>query len=681
MNEFLNKDIQYIKGVGPKRVRLFNKLEIFNAGDLLGFIPTRYEDRRSVVTVKEGKIDENSLFLLKITDSRLISKGKFKILKLRACDTSGSYIDIVYFNQTYLKDKFKIGKNYYFYGKKKFDFGTFSLNSPDFESEDEKKTTGKLLPVYNLTAGLTQNVIRNTMSIILEQAEKEKFDEIIPDYIKKKYSIDDYFTSIKKVHFPINEEEINQSLKSLKWREIFILQTAFGIISQKKKIKNGLRIDCLKNFEIFQKNLPFTLTNAQKKVINEISDELNTGKNINRLLQGDVGSGKTVVVAFFLMSACMAGFKSIIMAPTEVLAAQHYNFLLKLLSSFKIEVVFLKGGNYKGKKKELEIIESEKPVVVCGTHALIQEKVKYGKTGIIIIDEQHRFGVKQRMELVKKTDCSNIIVMSATPIPRTLALTAYGDMDYSVIDEKPEQRKKIKTFVRGEKSLPDIFKFIKERLKSDEKAFIITPLIEESEKLDLKAAVKVWEELRTTFFKSDETGLLHGRMKTKEKEEVMEEFRNGKINVLVSTTVVEVGVDISMATVIVIKNAERFGLAQLHQLRGRVGRGDRQSYCVLVHSDNAGRQSVERLKLMEKTDDGFELSEHDLKLRGAGEFFGSRQHGFGNFKFIDVVNDRKIIETSKKEVEAMFKIYKFDNLPENMKNYVENNLLKNYQIL
>ncbi|MGM0607498.1 MAG: ATP-dependent DNA helicase RecG [Candidatus Muiribacteriota bacterium] len=679
MNEqIFDKDVRFIKNVGPRRAVMLEKLNIKTLIDLIYHIPVRYEDRRNPVKIKNLIEGRESLLLLELSDIREVRARRFKIIKLRGFDGE-NYIDIVFFNQAYLKKNFQKGVKYYFYGKPKRELYGFVLNSPDFEKEDGKNE--KIVPVYALTKGISQKVIKKIILNAFNEVKKIEIPDYLPQYLKEKYGFFSPGESLFQIHFPEDFKKLNQALDGMKFREIFYLQTAFFIISFKKKILSSKKLKVKKFLDKYKKVLPFKLTNDQSRVIDEIAGELEAQKNVNRLLQGDVGSGKTAVVMFFLIAVVLNKYKSIFMAPTEVLSKQHFKNIKIYADKFNIKTILLTGGNYKGKRGHEELIASDSPCIIIGTHALIQKKLNYGKTGIIIIDEQHRFGVAQRMELSKKTGCKNIIVMSATPIPRTLALTSYGDMDFSNIREKPARRKEVKTYLRDEKALTKIYNFINEKInKFKEKAFIVTPLIEESQKMDLKAAEQVYKELSEKYF-IGKCGILHGRMKSKEKEKIMEQFINGDIYILISTTVIEVGVDVPEATVMVIKNAERFGLAQLHQLRGRVGRSHRQSYCVLVHSENISSYSMKRLHKMEETFDGFELAEEDMKLRGTGEFFGSRQHGFGNFKFINPVKDSKLIEASRKEVSAMFKIYKYENIPENLKNYIKNIVLKKWEIL
>jgi ATP-dependent DNA helicase RecG len=519
------------------------------------------------------------------------------------------------------------------------------------------------------------------MKIVLEEFVHIEVKEIIPDIIVKKYNINSWKESILNIHFPESLELCEKALQDLKFREIFTLHIAFSLMKEKKLERNNINWSETLNIDLFETYLPFKLTGDQRASIKEIEDRLRSGFNINILLQGDVGAGKTVVVVYFLLKAYLSGYKSIIMAPTEVLARQHFESIGKLLSGLSPRLIFIRGGNYKGKKDDIILLNDDKPAIVIGTHALFQKDIKYSKTAVTVIDEQHRFGVKQRMELVNLSDCPNVIVMSATPIPRTLSLTVYGDMDYSVIREKPAERIKIKTFVRGEESLDKIYEFIKKRVNCGEKCFIITPLVDESDKLELRSAIATYEELKNGFFSDCSVGLLHGRMKEKEKNSVMEDLKNGNIKILVSTTVIEVGVDIPDATVIVINHADRFGIAQLHQLRGRVGRGSLQSYCVLIHSREISRTSMKRLRILESSDDGFYLAEADLMLRGSGELLGSRQHGFGLFRYIDPADDRKLIEQVKKEVNAYIEIVKTENIDKRLIQYVNEKFLKDYSIL
>jgi len=679
MHDVFEKNIQYIKGVGPKKAKAFERLGVTTLWDLLNYVPIRYEDRTKIYDLENAPEEENVSLVLQVIDKRLVRARRFRIVKLRVSDGI-KRADVLFFNQDWLNKYFKIGKKYYFYGKVKRDILNIELNNPEYSDYSEDIDLTGIFPVYNLTRGITSKTIRNIMDNAIKEVEKISLEEVIPESFIKSFKIKGIIESLIGIHKPEDFDHLKICFDSMKKREIFFLQFAFRYIKGKySKLPHCLLKEEL-TLKEYQDLYPFDFTNDQKKVIKKINKEIFQGRNVNILLQGDVGSGKTVVATYYAMLAVKNGQHGIIMAPTEVLATQHFNNIRPIAEKLNIEVVLLKGGTSKKKKETLSLLADERPLLIIGTHALFQSKAKYSRTGFVIIDEQHRFGVEQRNTLIEKTGCHNIIVMSATPIPRSLALSAYGDMDYAIINEKPAMRKSIKTYLRDDRSLKKIYEFVKSRIVEGEKCFIITPLVEESEKMDLRAATEVYERAKS-FFGEEKVLLLHGRMKEKEKDSIMKEFSSEKGAVLVSTTVVEVGVDIPEATVMIIKNAERFGIAQLHQLRGRVGRGDLQSYCILVHSDNLSKTGQLRLRALESSDDGFVLADEDLKQRGAGDVFGSRQHGFGTFIYTRIPADKDIIEKIKESVDAYFKIIDLVNIDEKLLCFTKKMIIGKHGVL
>jgi len=679
MNDIFEKDVQYIKGVGPKKAKAFERLGIKTLWDLINFVPTRYEDRTKIYDLESAPEDQNVSLILQVIDKRFIRTGRFRLVKLRVSD-GNRRADILFFNQDWLNKYFKTGKKYYFYGKVKKDILNIEINNPEYSDYFEDTDPTGIYPVYNLTRGLSAKVLRSIMENALKEMNSIEIEEVIPESFLEKYEILPFAESIIGIHQPKDMDHLKISMESMKKREIFFLQFAFRYLKGKNSKLPGHALKNELSFKEYQSYYPFEFTDDQKRVINQISKELFSGNNVNILLQGDVGSGKTVVATYFAMLAAKNGEHGIIMAPTEVLATQHYNNILPISEKAGVKTVLLKGGNSKAKKETLKMLEADQPLVIIGTHALFQGKAEYSKTGFVIIDEQHRFGVEQRSRLLEKTGCNNIIVMSATPIPRSLALSAYGDMDYAVINQKPANRKPVRTYLRDERSLNKIYEFVQQRLRKGEKCFIITPLVEESEKMDLRAATEVYEQVGK-YFGGDNVLLLHGRMKDKEKKLIMDKFSSDDGGVLVSTTVVEVGVDIPEATVMIIKNAERFGIAQLHQLRGRVGRGDLQSYCILVHSEKLSGTSQARLRAIKGSNDGFKLADEDLKQRGAGDVFGSRQHGFGTFVFTRIPGDIELLEKMRESVDAYFKIVNLVNIDNKLLSFIKRMIIGKHGVL
>jgi len=645
----LNKDIRYIKGVGPARVELLNKLGIHTLEDILTYFPRDYEDRGKYKLIAELENEETVAFRAivtsKITENR-VRKG-MTIYQTIARDESGSVI-LSWFNQSYLKNTLFVGKEYVFFGKVKKGIGRIEVQSPIFEEVGKEKNTGRIIPIYPLTYGITQNVIRNIIENAMKEADGE-FWESIPSWILKKYSLCDINFAMKSIHFPNEYQDFQKARYRIAFEELLTLQTALLMMKHSVKTDNrGISFYIDEQIQDLLNKLPYTLTNAQMRVWNEINLDMKSENCMNRLVQGDVGSGKTAVAMLALYKACKNGYQAAMMAPTSILAKQHYLYLSKMLESFGIKCELFTSDLTKKKKDSLiEDLKNGKIDIAIGTHALIEENIVFQNLGLVITDEQHRFGVRQRGILSSKGTRPDVLVMTATPIPRTLAMILYGDLDISIIDELPAGRQKIETYAVRRNMEERVNNFIIKEMKQGRQAYIVCPLVEESENMDGLKSVTEQYEYYKDIFKDFKVAILHGKMKSKEKDEMMTKFKEGEINVLISTTVIEVGVDVPNATMMVVENAERFGLAQLHQLRGRVGRGKFKSYCILKYDSNSDvvRQ---RMEMMQKSNDGFVISEKDLELRGPGEFFGTRQHGIPEFKVANLFTDMPILKLAGK---------------------------------
>ncbi len=641
----LNKDVKYIKGVGPNRVQLLNKVGIFTLKDLITYYPRTYQDRSKPQNIGECTDGEEVLIEAivcgKVIDSRL--KGK-TMQKLLVRDETAS-CTIMWFNQSYLKNRFQVGEKYKFYGKISNNFGKITMMSPVFDEKEKNFNTGKIIPLYPLTYQLSQNILRKIMENGLLEIE-EKLQETLPKYLLEQYKLLGINEAIKHIHFPTDFDDFNKARKRLVFEEL--LSTQLALLELKNSYLNddiGIEFD--KNVKISDviNKLPFKLTKAQLKVLEEIDQNMEAKTSMNRLLQGDVGSGKTVVAMCSAYKAVKCGYQVAIMAPTAILASQHLENFKKILEELNINCELLISGISKKKKENLlERLANGEIDILIGTHAIIEENVKFKKLGLVVTDEQHRFGVKQRTKIAQKGENPDVLVMTATPIPRTLALILYGDLDISIIDELPPNRKKVETFAVQKSMTNRINAFIEKQIQDGRQAYVVCPLVEENEELDLKSVEVLYEAYKKEVFPQYRVSYIHGKMRPKEKEEIMEQFKAGKIDILISTTVIEVGVDVPNANIMVIENAERFGLAGLHQLRGRVGRGDYQSYCVLKY-EGKGETVRERMKVMCSTNDGFVISEKDLELRGSGDFFGTMQHGLPEFKIANLFEDMPILKS------------------------------------
>lgn len=637
----LDSNIQFIKGVGEKRAKLFNSLGIFCVDSLIHFYPRKYEDwsaSKNLEAVKSGETVSIKATLITPVKEAMIRRG-LTLFKCKFSDGE-NVISVTIFNNKYLAKSLHIYEDYYLYGKIEKSLLNFSMNSPKIEKAENILA---IQPVYPAKEKLTSRSISKIMKTALD--ELGEIEETLDDEIMQKYSLISLDKAIRSIHFPNSADDYLPARKRLIFEELLTLQLGLLKLKSNKKSETALVIKDDYSSE-FEKLLPFNLTNAQKRTISECLQDMKSKYPCNRLVQGDVGSGKTAVAASLIYSVIKNGYQATMMAPTEILATQHYESLLKILAPAGINIRLLTGSTPAKEKKEIKkaLFDGEIDLII-GTHALIQNDVEFKNLALVITDEQHRFGVKQRAQLAEKGEDVHTIVMSATPIPRTLGLILYGDLDISILDELPPGRQEIRTDVVDSRYHKRLYKFIKDAIARGEQCYIVCPAVEENE-TNIKSAEELADELANGEFKGYNLGILHGKMKPKDKEAIMKSFASGKVSLLVATTVVEVGVDVPNATIMVIENAERFGLSTLHQLRGRVGRGNKKSYCVLV-SDAKGETARERLMTMKKYSDGFKIADTDLKLRGPGDFFGSRQHGLPELKIADMVEDMDTLQNAQ----------------------------------
>ena len=669
----LNKDVKYVKGVGPNRIQLLNKLKIYTLKDLITYYPRDYEDRskpQNVCDCEDGtEVLIEAMPISKITEYR---KGKMIISRLIVRDQTGTCY-ITWYNQGYLKNRFIPMKFYRFFGKVSKKGNRLEMNSPVFDEIEQTKNTGKIIPIYPLTYELKQSTLRRIIENGLAEVDG-KLEETLPEYLLKENNLLDINTAINRIHFPIDFSDYNKSRDRLVFEELLTTQLALlKLKNNYEREKNGIEFSKEVKMSDVINILPFKLTKAQLRVLEEIDNDMESQRPMNRLLQGDVGSGKTVVAMISAYKAVKSGYQAAIMAPTAILASQHLEGFQSILSQFGIRCELLISSITKKKKTEiLEKLQNGEIDILIVTHALLEENVVFKNLGLVVTDEQHRFGVKQRATIATKGKNPDTIAMSATPIPRTLALILYGDLDISIIDELPPNRKKIETFAVRKGMTERVNQFIRKQIDDGRQAYIVCPLVEENEELGLKSVIELEEKYKNETFSSYKVAYLHGKMKAKEKDEIMEKFKNGEIQILIATTVIEVGVNVPNASIMVVENAERFGLAQLHQLRGRVGRGEYQSYCILKFDGNS-ETIRQRMKVMCDTNDGFIISEKDLELRGSGDFFGTEQHGIPEFKIANLFED---MGTLKKVQKIAMQIMADDPLLEKEKNAKLNELIK-----
>lgn len=649
------------KYITAKQLSNLKSLGINTIYDLIYYFPRAYDDRTNIKKIGELKFNEYVVLKASVMSAvNLTVRSGKKIVKAMVSDGTG-IMEILWFGMPYIKKSLKIGEEYLFIGQIKKST-VFQLINPEYKlfSGQQKVSENEILPIYSSNKNITQNNLRKLVEKFIANF-LNYFEENIPDKLIKEYKIMERKSAIKNIHYPVSIKEIEEAKRRFAIEELLILE--LGILKNRFIIENSNS----KNYEVegkkekvrdFLSQLTFNLTNAQKKVIKEIYDEISNGKIVNRLIQGDVGSGKTVVAMVMLIYMAENAYQGALMAPTEILANQHYLGIKERLEKIGLRVELLT-SSIKGKKKNeiLEGIASGEIDIVIGTHSLIEDDVVFKKLGLIVIDEQHRFGVNQRNKLREKGFLGNLLVMSATPIPRSLALSIYGDLDLSIIDELPPGRTPIKTkWIASDEDLEKMYNFIYKKVNDGNQAYFVAPLIETSDKMALKSVDKVSEEIERKF-SNKKIGIIHGKMKAKEKDEVMLKFKNKEYDILIATTVIEVGIDVPASTIMTIYNAERFGLSALHQLRGRVGRGSKQSYCFLI-SNSMTENSKQRLSIMEETEDGFRIAEEDLKLRNSGEIFGLRQSGFSDLKFIDIIYDVKTIKLVRDECIKYLKEHK-----------------------
>ncbi len=646
----LNTDVRYIKGIGEKKAQALNKLGVFSLRDLVSFFPRKYEDRSETKPIALTCEGESVCVEAMVTDTPRLTRVRrgLDLVKLRAVDDSG-VLDITYFNMPYARDNLHRGETYVFYGKIEASGPRRSMINPVAEkAEGERKVTGRIVPVYRVAQGLSQRVMQQAVRQGLEACLSE-LPDVLPHSVRERCELAQTAYAFENIHFPADFEALELARRRLIFEELFVLACALGRMRGERSRESGIRME-KGSLDHFWAALPFVPTGAQRRAVDEAMRDMDSGAVMNRLVQGDVGSGKTLVAAALIWHCAENGYMSAFMAPTEILADQHYHTLTELLSPLGLHVGKLTGAmTAKEKRLVREQLKAGELDLVIGTHALFSADVEYEKLGLVITDEQHRFGVGQRSALIGKGQKPHVLVMSATPIPRTLALIIYGDLDVSIIDELPPGRQKVDTFAVDESYRARLNGFIRKLVGEGRQVFVVCPMVEENDELPqkLKSAEEHAQELQKEF-PDLRVACVHGKMKPRDKEAVMASMVAGETDILVATTVIEVGVDVPNAALIVVENAERFGLSQLHQLRGRVGRGQHKSWCILV-SDNDGEENRARLNIMTKTNDGFKISEEDLRLRGPGDFFGSRQHGLPEMHVADLGADVNVLQKAQQE--------------------------------
>ena len=650
----LHTGVQTIPGIGPQRAKALEKLGISTLGDLIAYFPRRYDDRREKKTIRDlvpGEYACVSAMIATAPTVAHIRKG-MDLVKVRCVDDTG-VLDLTFFNQTWLKDHLQVGQTYVFYGKAEGNLLRRSMASPVVEKEGQEEQTGRIVPVYPLTAGVSQLILRRSVRQGLDQCAAI-LPDVLPDEVRLAHNLCRIGYAYENIHFPQSDEALSLARRRLAFEELFLFTIGLKRLKARREVVRTTPCEAV-DMTPFYDALPFSLTAAQRRCGEEAMADMRSGTAMNRLCQGDVGSGKTMVAALCVYFAAKNGLQAALMAPTEILAQQHYAGLAPLLENLGIRCALLTGSTAAKTKKSISAQLSAGEIdFVIGTHALITGSVEYRNLGLVVTDEQHRFGVAQRTALAQKGRHPHILVMSATPIPRTLALILYGDLDVSIIDELPPGRKPVDTFAVPGSYHQRIYQFIRKLVAEGRQAYIVCSMVEENDELpdERKAVTEYAKHLQEGIFPDLKVSYVHGKMKSKEKDAVMTAFARGEADILVSTTVIEVGVDVPNAAVMVVENAERFGLSQLHQLRGRVGRGQHQSYCILI-SDNQNEETRARLKVMTKTPDGFKIAEEDLRLRGPGDFFGQRQHGLPGLKVADIGCDTALLQEAKEAAEAL----------------------------
>lgn len=646
----LRESVTSLKGVGPKKAEALKKLGISTMEDLVFFLPRSYEDRRNRVDISDAAEDQNSVVTgeVKLVVNDRYRGGRKQMLRLLVEDGTGS-MEVVFFNAKYLQHSFRTGRKYTFFGKVTRNFGKMQMIHPEFSDADGMEDG--ILPVYPLTKGISQREMRTwqkSLKKIYAMAE-----DILSSEAVERNRLCSLSYALENVHFPQEKQKLLEAKYRLIFDELLILQT--GLFMARQNVtdgRNGIAFSPEADTGRYIESLPYPLTGAQQRCVEEIERDLESSTAMNRLVQGDVGCGKTAVAEIAMYKAVKSGYQAVLMAPTEILAAQHFDGISRAFEAHGIRTAFLTGSLKAAQKREvLEQIATGEAQVIIGTHAVIQPDVDFSRLGLVITDEQHRFGVRQRVKLREKGENPNVLVMTATPIPRTLSVILYGDLDVSIIDELPPGRQQTVTRCLKSEKRGECYDFVEQQLKQGRQAYVVTPLIEESETLDAKSAEQVAAELKKRF-RGYSVELIHGAMSQDEKDRIMESFSRGETDVLVATVVIEVGINVPNATVIVIENSERFGLAQLHQLRGRVGRGSHRSYSFLI-LDGGSEIAEKRGQIMEASSDGFFIAEEDLKLRGPGEIFGTRQHGLPDLAITDLSKHMKILEQAKEEAKAM----------------------------
>lgn len=671
--------VRYIKGVGPRRADLFGKIGIETVSDLFHYLPRRYEDRSRIVDIGELRVGEVQGTIGKVLKTGIFRAKTGTCIVETVLGSGNRKVSAVWYNQPFMKNIFEIGQMVAIYGKVELQ-RHLQMSHPTFEILDNNKlenslNMGRIVPIYSLTENLNQKYLRKIIKNVLDEYLTNAVD-LLPTRIRAKRRLVDLKFAVQNIHFPCSYDNLKKAYKRLVFEEFFILQAVMARRRGKKK-KNGIRHEIdFEHLPDFEKLFPFEFTPAQKRCIDDVEKDMAKDASMHRLLQGDVGSGKTVVAMRAAMISAAGGYQTAVMAPTEVLARQHYVSFSKIFMPLGINVRLLISGIEKKVKENIKKSIAERATdIVIGTHSLFQEGVEYGKLGLIVIDEQHKFGVRQRKMMQSKSASADLLVMTATPIPRSLSLTVFGDMDVSVLNEKPAERAPVATYVVDENKREDVYAFIREEIKKGRQAFIVYPRIRTKNITEARAAVEMFERLKKDEFKDRRLAIIHGRLRTDEKKKVMEDFRGKKYDILIATTVIEVGVDIPNVTVMVVEHAEQYGLAQLHQLRGRIGRGRHTSYCILISQDEG--LSNERLSAIIETDDGFQIAQKDLDIRGPGEFLGTRQSGLPELKVGDVVKDFTIMEEAREEA---FNLIKEDPELKDFRNLeVRNNIRERFK--